>query len=439
MRFDQIWAIGLTVFYLILTTTRAFDFWKETGPVFKSDSWKGNILISMMGNLVLLIIIPFLIMKYERVKKKLAQNWPLVLLFGYTLTSCLWSEFPDITFRRWVKIFIYFLLIINIISLPNPIKLLRKTFFFYIYIVSTLNLVMILISRKYGWQSYEGGALPCGIIGHKNGFGLFCAASFFTMLWYSSSGGIPFKASLKKHLILYVVLPAGLIASESITALGGMILASALSLLVYWLIKMGLRDPYIVASLLFFIIVIILSSYIVNENIVQADLLDLILKPSGKDPTFTGRTDIWSASISLGLKNNPVFGSGFGALFVGEKSSWLQSIYGEHLWGAHNGFIETFLEIGIVGLAIALLIMAKIVGYVFKAVFKYRAHSVSLLSLVILIIFVNLFEVNILNTTFSFFLILFLSVYKSIADPLKKPPGFAAGVVRGTGKAALSA
>jgi O-antigen ligase len=427
MKYDQKWAIGLTVFYLILTTTRAFDFWKENAGSYKSDSWKGNILISLLGNLVLLIIIPFLIMKYERVKKRLAQNWPLVLLFGYTLISCLWSEFPDIAFRRWVKIFIYFLLIINIISLPNPIKLLRKTFFFYIYIVSTLNLVMIFISRKYGWQSYQGGALPCGIIGHKNGFGLFCAASFFTMLWYSSSGETSFKASIKKHLFIYMVLLAGLIASGSKTSLGGMLLASALSLLVYLPIKMRVNDQYIMASILLFFIVIVLFGYIVNENIVQADLLELILKPSGKDPTFTGRTDVWSASINFGLKNNPAFGSGFGALFVGEKSAWLQSIYGWQVWGAHNGYIETFLETGLVGLAISLLVLAKIVGYVFKAVCKYRAHSISLLSLVILIIFVNFFEVNILNTTFSFFTILFLSVYKSIADPLKKPPDLAAG------------
>lgn len=426
MRYDQKWAIGLTVFYLILTTTRAFDFWKGNAGSY-TDSWKGNILISLLGNLVLLIIIPFLIMKYERVKKRLAQNWPLVLLFGYTLISCFWSEFPDIAFRRWVKIFIYFLLIINIISLPNPLKLLRKTFFFYIYIVSALNLVMIFISRKYGWQSYEGSVLPSGIIGHKNGFGLFCAVSFFTMLWYSSSGDIPFKASFKKHLVLYLVLLAGLLASGSITPLGGMLLASALSLLVYWLNKMSLRDPYIVASVLFFIIVIILFGYIVNENILQGDLFELILVPSGKDLTFTGRTDIWSASIDLGLKNHPIYGFGFGALFVGEKSAWLQSIYGWQVWGAHSGYIETFLETGLVGLAIALLVLAKIVGNVFKAVCKYKAQSISLLSLVVLLIFVNFFEVNILNTTFSFFIILFLSVYKSITDPLRKPSELAAG------------
>jgi exopolysaccharide production protein ExoQ len=423
LRYDQIWATGLAVFYLILTTTRAFDFWKGNSVAEAyANSWKGNILISLLGNLVLLITIPFLIMRYQRVKEKIVQNWPLVILFGYTLLSCLWSEFPDIAFRRWVKVFIYFLLLINMISLPNPIKLLRKVFLFYIYIVSVLSFAMIFLSREYGWQPYEGGALPCGIMGHKIGLGLFCAASFFTMLWYSSSGDIPFKALLKKHAILYVLLLAGLIASGAMTAVGGMLLASALSLLVY--VLMRLRDRYIAAAVLLFICVAILFVFIVNENTVQANLLEIVLKPSGKDPTFTGRTDIWSTSISLGLKNNPIFGSGFGSLFLGDKSAWLQSVFGWAVWGSHSGYIETFLETGIVGLTILVFVIAKIVADIIKVVCKYRAHSTSLLGLMILLIIANIFNMDLLNPTFTFFMMLFLSMYRNIAK--EKPPAHAA-------------
>jgi exopolysaccharide production protein ExoQ len=426
LRYDQIWAIGLTVFYLILTTTRAFDFWKGNSVAEAyANSWKGNILISLLGNLVLLVTIPFLIKRYQRVKEKLVQNWPLVILFGYTLISCLWSEFPDIAFRRWMKIFIYFLLLLNLFSLPKPIPLLRKTFLLYIYIVSTLSFVMIFISRKYGWQPYEGGELPCGIMGHKIGFGLFCAASFFTMLWYSSSGHIPFKAQIKKHAILYALLLAGLISSGAMTAVGGLLLASALSLLVY--VIMRLRGPYIAAAILLFIIVGILFVFIVNENTAQANLLEFVLKPTGKDPTFTGRTDIWSAAISFGLKNKPIFGSGFGTLFLGDKSSWLQSVFGWAVWGSHSAYIETFLETGLIGLAILVLIILDILVHIFEAVYKYKRHSVALLSLVILIIFINFFNMDLLNPTFAFFLLLFLSFYKSMSVPPKKCSAPAAG------------
>jgi exopolysaccharide production protein ExoQ len=419
MRNDQKWAIGLTVFYLILTTTRAFDFWNENSGLYM-ESWKGNIVISLLGNLVLLLIIPFLALKFKEVKKRLKQNWALVLLFGYTLISCLWSDFPDIAFRRWVKIFIYFLLVLNIISLPSPIQLLRKTFFFYIYIVSILNFMMIVISKKYGWQSYEGSMLPSGIIGHKNGFGLFCAASFFVMLWYSSSGNIPFKASLKRHSILYLTLVVGLVASGSKTPLGGLLLASLLSLLAYLAIRMKLRGAFIGISLLCVLIAIAVFGYLLNENVVHANLVEIITKQSGKDTTFTGRTDIWSTSIDFGLRNSPIFGSGYGALFVGEKSSWLQSIYGWAVWGAHNGYIEIFLETGLVGLSISLLILANIVVFVIKKVFINKSHPVSLISLVLLIYFVNFFEVNILNTTFPFFIIICLFFLRKITISVTK-------------------
>jgi exopolysaccharide production protein ExoQ len=420
LRYDQIWAIGLTVFYLILTTTRAFDFWKGNSVAEAyANSWKGNILISLLGNLVLLITIPFLIKRYQRVKEKLVQNWPLIILFGYTLISCIWSEYPDIAFRRWVKIFIYFLLLINVISLPNPVKLLRKTFLFYIYIVAALSFAMIFISREYGWQPYEGGALPCGIMGHKAGLGLFCAASFFVMLWYSSSGDIPFKASLRIHAVLYLSLPLGLIASGAITALGGMLVAAAISFLGY--VRLRQRDPYISLSFLLFIIIALIIVLIVNENIGQTNLLDLVLKPTGKDPTFTGRTDIWSTSISLGLKNNPVFGAGFGTLFLGDRSSWLQSVFGWAVWGSHNAYIETFLETGLVGLAILIFVLVDVIVKNCRSVRKSRSHSVSLLGALALLIFVNFFDMNLLNPTFAFFLMLFLSIFGNLAEPSKKP------------------
>lgn len=425
MSSDQKWAIGLTVFYLVLTTTRAFDFWNESAGSY-SDSWKGNILISLLGNLLLLLIIPFLAKNFENVKQKLMQNWHLVLFFGYTLISCLWSEFPGIAFRRWVKIFIYLVLIINTVSLPDPAKLFKKIFLYYIYIVSALSLIMILASRQYGWQSYQGGALPCGIIGHKNGFGLFCAAAFFTLLWCSWSGDTSFKLSIKKHIALYLALLAGLIASGSKTPLGGMLLASGVSLIIYLIIKLRLNDQLGLASIGLLLIAVVLFGYIVNANVLHANLMQLLIEPTGKDLTFTGRTDIWSASINLGLKNNPAFGSGFGALFVGEKSSWLQSIYGWKVGSAHNGYIETFLETGFVGLAMFLLVLAKILGFVLSAVCKYQSHPISLLSLTLLGIFVNFFEVNVLGTSFLFFLIIWLSVQKSMAGSLKISQGLAA-------------
>ena len=84
-------------------------------------------------------------------------------------------------------------------------------------------------------------------------------------------------------------------------------------------------------------------------------LLDagLFLGLIGKDPTLTGRTDIWSAVIEL-ISERPVFGWGYRAMWVPTDlvTMWVDMKTGE--WGvpsAHNAFLEVTLELGLLGLA----------------------------------------------------------------------------------------
>ena len=81
----------------------------------------------------------------------------------------------------------------------------------------------------------------------------------------------------------------------------------------------------------------------------------------GKDPTLTGRTDIWAAVIPLA--SNPLVGAGF-------ESFWISPAVHQKLWAAipglplneaHDGYIEVYLELGWVGLALVGLIFIS--GY----------------------------------------------------------------------------
>lgn len=70
----------------------------------------------------------------------------------------------------------------------------------------------------------------------------------------------------------------------------------------------------------------------------------------GKEPTLTGRTDIWSGLIAS-IKQRPVLGYGYGVY-------WLDPLGASYYvrlsleWGipsAHNGWLDTWLSIGAVG------------------------------------------------------------------------------------------
>ncbi len=76
----------------------------------------------------------------------------------------------------------------------------------------------------------------------------------------------------------------------------------------------------------------------------------------GKDPTLTGRRDIWV--ILLNLHTNPLIGTGFETFWLGSRLEFMRTaLVNFPINEAHNGYIEVYLNLGWAGLCfIALLI-----------------------------------------------------------------------------------
>ena len=79
----------------------------------------------------------------------------------------------------------------------------------------------------------------------------------------------------------------------------------------------------------------------------------MMLELIGKDRTLTGRTDIWDALLRS-IKEKPYLGYGYGVYWLDQ----LGPSYYVRLqlqWGipsAHNGWIETWLSVGVLGVTL---------------------------------------------------------------------------------------
>ena len=78
-----------------------------------------------------------------------------------------------------------------------------------------------------------------------------------------------------------------------------------------------------------------------------------------RDPTLTGRTTVWGASLILGM-DHPWIGHGFNAFWLGDEgpSGEIRRLAGWDVPSAHNGYSETWLDLGICGLAALVLGLA---------------------------------------------------------------------------------
>jgi O-antigen ligase len=81
----------------------------------------------------------------------------------------------------------------------------------------------------------------------------------------------------------------------------------------------------------------------------------------GKDATLTDRTKIWDAVLSM--HTNPLVGTGYESFWMGPRLDEFSEKSG--LVGineAHNGYLEVYLNLGIIGLALLLVFLISSYG-----------------------------------------------------------------------------
>jgi len=67
----------------------------------------------------------------------------------------------------------------------------------------------------------------------------------------------------------------------------------------------------------------------------------------GRGSKLSGRTELWTAL--LGMHTNPILGTGFESFWLGERPRQLEGLWFFIPNEAHNGYLETYLTLGIVG------------------------------------------------------------------------------------------
>lgn len=106
--------------------------------------------------------------------------------------------------------------------------------------------------------------------------------------------------------------------------------------------------------------------------------LDILLVPvtalSGKDSTFTARTQIWDL-IRAHIQYSPMIGSGYGGYWAGPIPTSPSYIFLKVMYfypsEAHNGYLDIINDLGYAGL---LLLLGYLIGYIRQALRLLRSN-----------------------------------------------------------------
>jgi O-antigen ligase len=298
-------------------------------PTEGNPEWRLILTVSYFG--VAMILIPW----YRETYFVLRRNWSLVVLVLLALLSSLWADMPDLVFRKAIGVFGTTLLGIALavrFSFPDQLRILSWLF----RIIALLSLACILLVPSYG-ISKEGEWQ--GIFEYKNALGSMMALSILVE-WQRPAGGRISKILKLVALLLSAVL---LRFSDSITPTLAIVVALLL-IEIYKFATLRLRVP-LYAFFLAIAIVVTAGTMVLAAN------SDSVAGAVGRSSNLTGRTEIWSAVVSV-IPERPILGYGYSGFWLGAspESIAINQVMRGWVMYSHNGYLEMQLNLGVVGL-----------------------------------------------------------------------------------------
>lgn len=347
-------ALWIPLLWLSIIGSRFISTWMGSQS---EDVLEGSPLDRMF--FLVMIVSAFIVLFKRRV------DWGEIIrnnkwLFGYLIylgVSVLWSDYSFTSFKRWTKEIGSIAMVLVILSENNPIEAIKAVLARTAYLLIPLSVLLIKyypdLGRYYDRWTYQ--PFFCGVTTDKNllGMALFVCGVYLFWSFLERRGDKRVRVGRKTetfiHIILLLMIAWLLSKAHSSTALACTMLSASLLLALQHPTIRGQGKRLAVYGVVGALLLIFL-----NEAF---NLGQVIVTALGRDMTFTGRTDIWKAVLAE--NTDPLFGVGCDSFWLGDRSEHLSAKYYFHLNEAHNGYLEVYLNTGLVGLTLLVGTMAS--------------------------------------------------------------------------------
>lgn len=350
---DVSFALWVPTIWLLICGSRPLVAWftpgLAQGPIARVEEG------SAIDRLVLssLILIAFFVVKKRKLDIIAAfkNNKSVLLVYLLIGASILWSDFPYVALKRWIRASGVLLMGVLILSEKDPRESLESMLLRTAYVLIPFSLVLIKYFPDLGveYGRWAGERMWVGVSTQKNGLGQVCGLSVMILIWaalrkWMTVGYFRNRAQVLADtavLILALHLLRGPGKSYSATSIA--VLGVNLILLLY-LIRNDARTRWMASHLKLFLGASAIICVLANQL-----LLPIVSSLLGRDESITGRTDIWRAVIDA-ASHNMLFGVGYGSFWgLGEDISARFNVM-----QAHNGYLGVYLELGLFGLLLLL-------------------------------------------------------------------------------------
>jgi len=346
------WALWIPLLWIAIVGSRPASLWFGGGIETENPAayLEGSPLDRYVFLVLFVIGLVVLCRRGVNWGRILASNGWLFAFILYCGISVIWSDYPFVSFKRWVKELGNVVMIVIILTDKDPVQAIKAVFARFTYLVIPLSVVLIKYFREVGtyYNRWTWETVYAGVTTNKNTLGCLLFVCGLFLVWdliemRTAGGRKTGKADVLDRVVLLSMIFWLIHKADSSTALVCLIVGAGIVLFM--------RRPFArrqvrylgTYSLVLGLLILFLYSF--------PGLLEAFTEMVGRNTTFTGRTDIWAALLKEPI--NPLLGTGY-------QSFWIPATRERyHLNQAHNGYLETYLNSGLIGLC---LLMALIVS-----------------------------------------------------------------------------
>jgi exopolysaccharide production protein ExoQ len=347
-------ALWVPVAWMFLAGSRWVSSWLNLGPNLASanDYAEGSPLDRAV--FFALIVAGILILARRKIdwQRLLLNNTWIVLYLLYCLVSIAWTDEPTVLMKRWVKDLGNPIMALVILTERRPYEAVGVILRRLTFLLLPLSVLFIRHYPELG-RAYKADGSPMftGVGHQKNDLGLMCLLAGIYVFWeVLQRRENTYPAYIQQHKIVAVIM-IGMLAwllrmSDSQTSL--VCLVAAVLLLLLGRTPLMARRPTMIFGVL-------LCAVLAWSLVEVLHLKELALGFLGRDPTFSNRTAVWRTLGSFEV--SPIVGAGFMSFWTGARLEEVWRLVGTGINQAHNGYLEQYLNLGYIGVALIAVIV----------------------------------------------------------------------------------
>jgi len=350
-------ALWVPIIWFFIAGSRSFSAWIHLGVanVLTAQAYSEGNALDRNFQLVLILLAVVIVLRRKASWVEFFKNNRAVLLFvAYCALSLVWSDAPFIAFKRFIRFAGLFPVLMILLSEHRPAEAAYAVIRRCSYFAIPLSYLFVRYYPEFGryYIPWSGQVQYSGICSNKNELGIICLVAVLYFLWDLLAHRKQEKRFLKSidtwTTIIVLLIAIYLVRiAQSATALA-CIVVGALIIIATELPGLK-RNPRTlgakVAGMTVALIVLQLSF----------NFYDVIIRVLGRDASLTGRTFLWN--MVLGMATNPLLGAGYESFWTATRLSYVWTS-GAHALQAHNGFIDTYLNLGFLGVALFIGLLA---------------------------------------------------------------------------------